>query len=67
MVAHQAVYSGVYLAVNITTLLLPEFDGAVDQALVGGLVSSCENQRGVRCGILRLVDIDSCNKLVSQF
>ena len=56
---HQTVHSSIDLLVNAAALALSVLNSSIDQALVGGLVRSSEDERGVRSRVLRLVDIDS--------
>ena len=55
---HQAVDSGANLGVDVSTLALAKLDSDVNQTLILGLVDSCEDEGGVRGGILGLVSID---------
>ena len=58
--AYQTVDGGVHLGLEVATLALCKADGVVNEVLVGGLVCSREDERGVGGSILGLVDIDRC-------
>lgn len=59
MCTYETVHGRIGLGLDVTALGLTGFDGSIDQALVGGLVSSGENERRVGRRVLGLVDIDS--------